>query len=160
MPQELCHLKSLEYLDFADNDLTGIIPACIAQSFPLLLALFLQNNNFSGLFPSIWNLTNVAAIVVSNNPSLVGELSDSLFHQQGTSSNWGENRRLISIVIEGTKIGGKLSHSICSVVEMSVLALSGNRLNGVLPNCLSKLQKLRTLRLASNSLQGSAAILS
>ena len=160
VPFELCQASALEDLFLVDDALTGTIPNCLATSFPLLEAMLLHNNDFSGAVPSEWALPSLISIMLSNNRKLSGSLPSSLFLQEfepsattNISTN-SPNINLRSVVIEGTSVEGTLPAALCSASKMETLALSGNEITGSLPGCIVSLQKLQTLRISSNHLTG------
>jgi Leucine-rich repeat (LRR) protein len=67
--------------------------------------------------------------------------------------------RLVTLSLEGNKIGGSLSPGfLCSLTALQMLNLNYNKLGGGIPRCLGKLVALRSLQLGGNKLTGQLPI--
>ena len=75
IPEEICQLTFLEYVELNDNNLIGSIPECVGNQLINLKELYLDNNNLSTPIPSsicnILELYNTVSDQIGNG--LMGE---------------------------------------------------------------------------------------
>ncbi|KAM5555182.1 receptor-like protein 7 [Rosa sericea] len=117
------NLTKLSYLDLGSNKLDGNIPASLF-SLPLLGGLYLYNNQFSGPFPEISNV-----------------------------SSYLLNGHYLDIYLGSNNLEGPIPMSIFSLRCLWALDLSSNNLSGSFPlDRLHQLRNLSHLDLSHNSL--------
>lgn len=77
IPPEIGDLRTLEYLDLSDNDLTGVIPSELGQ-LDSLWNLDLEKNDLTGTVPAeLGQLGNLTDLDLSENSGLRGPLRPS-----------------------------------------------------------------------------------
>ncbi|RZR72675.1 hypothetical protein BHM03_00015743 [Ensete ventricosum] len=141
----LANCSLLKELRLAMNNLSGALPASVANLSTQLSTITLGRNQISGSFPSgIKNLVNLVTLAMNENiftgsiPDFLGELAD-----------------LGSLVLYGNKFSGNIPASLGNLTALNELILFDNYLEGSIPVSLGKCQGLNTLDLAGNHLSGS-----
>ncbi|KAL5549680.1 hypothetical protein UlMin_004911 [Ulmus minor] len=142
IPNSLCRLDVLGFLDLSRNMLHGKIPHCWTDS---LYYIDLSSNKLSGTIPaSIGNLPSLVRFHVNNN-SLSGKLPLALINCSS----------LISMDLGENKLSGTIPTWIGeNFLELEILRLRENMFTGTIPLSLCRLSKLRILDLGYNSLVG------
>ncbi|GAA0166698.1 transmembrane signal receptor [Lithospermum erythrorhizon] len=166
-PIGICGNKIMVSLSLHTNFLNGTIPNESINECINLEKFQVQNNMFSGNFPSwFWTLPKLKLIRAENN-RLSGEIPDSIskaieLEQVQIDNNsfssrlpngLGQLRNLYRFSASQNGLYGELPQSICDSPVMSIINLSHNFLSGEIPafkNC----RKLVSLSLADNSLVG------
>uniref|UniRef100_A0A804JP42 Receptor kinase-like protein Xa21 n=1 Tax=Musa acuminata subsp. malaccensis TaxID=214687 RepID=A0A804JP42_MUSAM len=141
----LANCSLLKELRLAMNNLSGALPASIANLSTQLNTITLGRNQISGSFPSgIKNFVNLVTLAMNENlftgsiPDFLGELAD-----------------LGSLILYGNKFSGNIPASLGNLTALNELILFDNYLEGSIPVSLGKCQGLNTLDLAGNHLSGS-----
>ncbi|PIA53545.1 hypothetical protein AQUCO_00900254v1 [Aquilegia coerulea] len=162
----MCNSKGLINLNLHTNLFDGSISNTFDEC--LNLERFqVQNNGFSGDFPSgVWSLPKVKLIRAENN-RFIGEIPDSIskavqLEQVQIDNNsftgripngLGLLRNLYRFSASLNGFYGELPQNYCDSPLMSILNFSNNLLSGNIPE-LKSCQKLVSLSLANNSLNG------
>ncbi|RCV10053.1 hypothetical protein SETIT_2G080800v2, partial [Setaria italica] len=154
IPSDIGNLGRLEYLDFRDNLLTGVIPESIGKlTLGKHLALDISINKLTGFIPKvIMELSSISSILDLSYNLLEGPLPAEV----GNLVNIEELR------LSGNKLSGAIPDAIgnCKVLEilfldgLSLLNLTDNKLNGSIPGNLATITDLKELYLAHNNLSG------
>ena len=140
----LSFVKTLSYVDFSNNQLSGGLPDCFMQ-WQELIVLNLASNNFSGEIPSsMGSLMQLRALDLSNN-NFLGELPLSL-----------RNCTMLSFLnLRGNSFSGKLptwmGESMSSLV---ILNLHSNKFHGCIPLQLCWLAHIQFLDFSQNNISG------
>ncbi|XP_039134793.1 receptor-like protein EIX2 [Dioscorea cayenensis subsp. rotundata] len=144
VPDWLCQVKGLEFIDISKNHLSGELPDCWLDSFTLS-NINLAYNNISGSIPdSICHLRGLNSLLLSHN-RLSSEFPNSLKNcSQLIVLDLGYNSFIGSIP---TWIGECLS-------SLMVLILKWNAFANHIPQEISHLKNLQILDLSSNNLSG------
>ena len=159
---------TIQYADFAQNQLTGTIPPQLG-SLPALISLRLSNNQLTGGIPaSLAQSKTLQSLDLYNNPSLggtipksIGDMTTLTFLNLGITGLTGtipaELYRLTALeelFLGQNQLEGPISSDIGKLQNLVKLGLNGNRLTGELPVALTTLTKLQELDLLSNDLSG------
>ncbi|CAD6226149.1 unnamed protein product [Miscanthus lutarioriparius] len=144
IPSDIGNLAGLEMLDFGKNLLTGVIPESIGKLTRLQL-LALDSNYLSGHLPSsIGNLSSLLQLYAGNN-SLEGPIPPSI----------GNLSKLLALDLSNSNLTGLIPNEIMELPSISwVLDLSNNMLEGPLPLEVGSLVHLEQLFLSGNKLSG------
>ncbi|CAA3006648.1 probably inactive leucine-rich repeat receptor kinase At5g06940 [Olea europaea subsp. europaea] len=166
-PNGVCEAKGLINLSLHTNFLNGSIPNESIIECTNLERFQVQNNGFSGNFPSwLWSLPKVKLIRAENN-RFTGEIPDSLLEAAQLEQVQIDNNSFVSKIPQGLgKIRslyrfsaslngfyGELPSNFCDSPVMSIINLSQNYLSGRIPE-LTKCRKLVSLSLADNNFVG------
>lgn len=126
------------------NNLSGALPAALAQ-LTELHTLVLYYNNLSGALPAeLAELQNLDTLILHHN-RFEGELPEA----------YGTLARLRIVDLEGNRLSGGLPASWGQMSSLEVLNLRYNRLSGELPAEIGELVQLEGLLLSSNDFEGS-----
>ncbi|KAG4154040.1 hypothetical protein ERO13_D03G032800v2 [Gossypium hirsutum] len=140
----LAHLRFLQNLSVAANDLYGPIPTELAV-LSNLRYLNLSNNVFNGSFPTqLSQLKNLQVLDLYNN-NMTGELPVSVT----------ELPNLRHLHLGGNYFSGQIPSSYGRWEHLEYLAVSGNELSGKIPPEIGNLTKLKQLYIGYfNSFEG------
>uniref|UniRef100_A0A2K2BTC8 Uncharacterized protein n=1 Tax=Populus trichocarpa TaxID=3694 RepID=A0A2K2BTC8_POPTR len=138
--QSLGALLSLKQLSL--QNLNGTVP--FIGSFPNLVALHLEGNDFRGRILGFRDLKNLEYLDLSYNT-----LNNSIFQAIGTMTS------LKTLRLQSCNLNGQLptTQGLCDLNHLQELDMSDNDFNGVLPSCLTNLTSLQQLSLSSNHLK-------
>ncbi|XP_024981770.1 receptor-like protein EIX2 [Cynara cardunculus var. scolymus] len=148
--------ESLDFLNLANNQLSGVIPKCWVK-WPNLSFLNLDNNNFSGVIPrTLGSLSSLGTLNMCNN-KLSGRLPVSLRNLKnleilqlarnelaGRIPTWF-GRELSSLRIlnlRSNKFDGDIPRELCDLTVIRILVLAHNNLSGNIPRCFNKFDVL------------------
>nr|XP_043611568.1 receptor-like protein EIX2 [Erigeron canadensis] len=175
--------ESLELLNFANNQLSGVIPDCWLN-WPTLSFVSLENNNLSGVIPAtLGSLFSLGTLNLCNN-KLSGSLPGSLrslasleILQLARNELFGRipswvGKELLSLRILNlrfNKFDRDIPHELCGLTAIQILVLSHNNLTGNIPKCFDKFSVLSgnettlsgrifTLSILGTDLLGSASL--
>ncbi|KAM0009495.1 putative non-specific serine/threonine protein kinase [Helianthus debilis subsp. tardiflorus] len=137
IPDEICHLSSIQIMDLAHNDLSGNLPTCFT------------------------NLT----VISGREKSSPFILYDELFQNQvlgsaslvtkGRVSTYDNILYLVTTLdLSNNKFSGSIPDELVSLLGLRFLNLSKNNLTGQIPNSFSKTGMLESLDLSVNHLNG------
>ena len=131
-----CSNGHVEYLDLANNSLSGSIPSGLGN-LTNLIGLFLNNNTLSGSIPSeLGNLTNLTILTLLNN-SLSGSIPSELSNLIN----------LTNLDLSFNYLSGSIPAELGNLTKLTALYLYSNALSGSIPAELGKLTKLTALYL-------------
>ncbi|KAM7484800.1 hypothetical protein LguiA_000809 [Lonicera macranthoides] len=115
----LNQLDQLRVLSFKDNSLYGQIPNL--SGLINLKSLYLNNNNFSGEFPSSISILHRLKVVVLSNNQISGPIPDSLLNLQ----------RLYILQLQENRLTGEIP--ALNQSSLRFLNVSNNQLSGQIP---------------------------
>jgi Leucine-rich repeat (LRR) protein len=107
---------NLEFADYADNALTGLIPASIFE-IPTLRILYLSNNELSGFIPTSYaTASNLRDLFLDGNAlsGLVPPISP------------GQLDSLMRLRLEDNELSGSVPASVCALRSDSLTALTSD----------------------------------
>ncbi|KAJ9540624.1 hypothetical protein OSB04_027130 [Centaurea solstitialis] len=148
--------ERLEFLNLANNRLSGVIPECW-ESWPNLSFLNLENNNLSGVIPrTLGSLSSLGTLNMCNN-KLSGKLPVSLRNLEnleilqlarneltGRIPTWfGRELSGVRILnLRSNKFDGDIPKELCELTVIRILVLAHNNLSGNIPRCFHKFDVL------------------
>ncbi|EYU39887.1 hypothetical protein MIMGU_mgv1a001546mg [Erythranthe guttata] len=162
-PNGVCESKSLVHLSLHTNFFNGSISNEFIVKCTNLEKFEVQNNGFSGKFPSwLWSLPKIKLIRGENN-RFTGEIPDSiseaaqLEHVQIDNNSFttkfplgvGKLRSLYRLSASLNGLYGELPPNFCDSPVMSIIDFSHNFLSGNIPE-MKNCRKLVSLSLANN----------
>ena len=134
-------------LALSGNELSGSIPAALAQ-LTNLETLFLSGNELSGSIPAaLAQLTNLQGLDLGSN-----ELSGSIPVELAQLTN------LETLWLGSNELSGSIPVELAQLTNLETLWLGSNELSGSIPVELAQLTNLETLWLGSNELSGSIPV--
>jgi len=150
LPADIAQLTALTHLDLANNEFFGALPPEIGQLTNLTDLLLGGNsgfNEFSGMLPSSFcNLVNLEFLNLANN-LFVGPFPTCIGNFTSlTSLNMGGNPNTNDFT-------GPFP-DLSNLTNLSSLYLSGNSLTGSLPAYLASLPNLSIISIQNNQLSG------
>ncbi|GJZ81685.1 receptor-like protein EIX2 [Tanacetum coccineum] len=173
----------LDFLNLANNQLSGVIPDCWLK-WPILGVLNLENNNLSGVIPtSLGSLSLLGSLNLCNN-KLSGTLPASLRNLAnleilqlarnqlvGKIPKWfGSGLSSLRILnLRSNKFDRDIPHELCNLTTIKILVLANNNLSGKIPSCFNKFGflsgkedvtngRILTLSILGTDLLGSASL--
>ncbi|KAH1108505.1 hypothetical protein J1N35_012273 [Gossypium stocksii] len=165
--------SSLEMLYLDGNNFDGNIPSIDISTCPLysLTDMDLSDNNLSGELPRcIWNVSNLNALVVSNN-QLKGLIPmelcylDSLYILDLSKNNFSgpipscfDAQSIEHLHLSKNRLSGTLTNAFFYSSSLVTLDLSENQLTGEIPYRIGTLSALTFLLLKSNYFIGEIPI--
>src|ERR1041385_741119 len=127
-------------INLPNNNLTGHLPASIAN-LGKLKYLLLPNNHLNGNFPlAVCNISTLQTLTLASN-----QLTGSLPSQIGNITG------LISLIVTSNNLGGRLPSTLGNLTALQNLQVDFNQFTGPIPN-LSSCTQLVTLFLSNNPL--------
>ncbi|KAK1694664.1 hypothetical protein QYE76_011361 [Lolium multiflorum] len=145
LPASVANLSTeLLWLDFAYNRISGTIPSGIG-SVAGLTTLRLQANNFIGVIPeSVGLLTDMFEMLLYEN-RLTGMIPSSL----------GNLAKMTHLELSQNELVGELPPSLASCGSLAYLSVGGNRLTGTIPAQVFTISAMSNiLNLSNNFLSG------
>lgn len=143
LPQKLGSWTDFNYIDVAENSLSGPIPPDMCKNGKMTDLLILQNN-FTGSIPANYgNCSSLVRLRVSNN-LLSGIVPQEI---------WGL-RNLTIIDLASNQFQGPVSSSIGSAKSLAQLFIANNQFSSDLPATISKASNLHEIELSSNKFSG------
>ncbi len=143
LPASIADLASLQILELYGNAIGGTIPDAIGN-LGNLFALNLSDNNLTGTLPStLEDLTHLENLDVKAN-GLSGPLPDVI-------SRLPALRRL---ELSNNAFTGPISPEVGDISTLLILLLSHNNLTGSIPDTIWSMPNLDTLDLSGNQLTG------
>ncbi|KAL2335374.1 hypothetical protein Fmac_016587 [Flemingia macrophylla] len=165
----LTRCKSLQFIDFGDNNLEGTLPTWIGHNLFGLIVLKLRHNKIQGSIPTgLCNLVFLQVLDLSSN-NITGEIPQCLSHITALSKkefprkiisyfpytisfSWQENNFLADETILAWKGKEREYGKLLGLVTF--VDLSSNNLAGEIPKSLTTLIALIALNLSRNNLTG------
>lgn len=166
-PNGICEAKGLTNLGLHANFFNGSITNDFIKECVNLERFQVQNNIFTGNFPSwLWSLPKIKLIRAENN-NFSGEIPDSISKAVELEQVQIDNNSFVSTVPQGlglitslyrfsasqNHLYGELPPNFCDSPVMSIINFSHNYLSGRIPE-LKKCRKLVSLSLADNNFVG------
>ncbi|XP_027367298.1 receptor-like protein EIX2 [Abrus precatorius] len=137
---------NMEYLNLANNQISGSLQQNIGHIMPKLLNLILGNNLINGSIPISLCQTRLYSLDLSKN-NLSGEIPNCWKQNEGWE--W------VEINLSYNKLSGAFPSSFVNLSSLLWLHLNNNSLQGELPMSLRNLKQLLILDLGENHLSGS-----
>ncbi|TVU30845.1 hypothetical protein EJB05_22489, partial [Eragrostis curvula] len=173
IPASIANATTMQSVDLSHNTFTGIVPPEIGTLCPNYLLLdgnqltassiqewkfitllanctslrgiTLQNNNFSGVFPSsITNLSAQLGILDVRFNKISGKIPDGI----------GNFPKLYKLGLSSNQLTGSIPDSIGRLKMLQLLTLENNQLSGIIPPSLGNLSQLQHLSVDNNILEG------
>lgn len=139
LPAEIGNLSELTDLRFNGSKVAGEIPESVF-GLAKLEKLYLQNNNISGtLSASIANLSEISELYIDRNANLGGTLNAVC-----------SLKKLKSINISVTSIGGAIPAELVGCEALTNFMAYSNKLEGQIPDIWDKLPNIGVLQLYGN----------
>ncbi|TKY72323.1 leucine-rich repeat receptor protein kinase [Spatholobus suberectus] len=121
IPSTLGLVKTLEVVRFDVNYLNGPLPLNI-NNLTSVRELFLSNNRLSGSMPNLTGMNALSYLDMSNNS----------FNPSDFPLWMSTLPSLTTIMMENTKLHGRIPVSLFSLVQLQTVVLRNNQLNGTL----------------------------
>ncbi len=135
--------KRVQFLRLSDMELTGTLPAALAD-LDQLHSMALGGNNITGVIPpELGVMKRLAFLNLSDN-----QLSGSIPAELGNMTS------LTKLMLAKNDLTGTIPVELGSLSNLSILSLWDNQLTGTIPVELGVLGKLTQLRLFDNQLSG------
>ncbi|KAH8967354.1 hypothetical protein BDL97_03G074600 [Sphagnum fallax] len=147
LPTSLVNLQSLRGLYLFRNNFSGVLPTGLGSSSPLLQALDLSYNHFSGPIPDS----------VSQAPKLLRlDLSNNRFNGTLPAATWGVESQLQYLNVSSNLLSGSIPATLGNAsTALTSLDLSHNNFSGSIPPSFSHLtSNLTSFNVSYNSLSG------
>ena len=143
LPESLCELKELVYLNLFINNFEGVVPSCLG-GLPKLEWLQLSFNELTGTLNEAMCETNLLVILNLHENRIAGAIPDCL----------GDMVNLQQLDLSTNEMTGTLS-SLCELKQLVYLNLYDNHFEGVVPACWgTAFPSLETMLLHDNLLRG------
>ncbi|CAI9100073.1 OLC1v1036998C1 [Oldenlandia corymbosa var. corymbosa] len=167
IPDGMCEPKGLTNMVLHTNSFNGTISNDIIKECDNLERFQVQNNMFTGEFPSrLWSLPKIMLIRAENN-NFSGEIPDAISKAVQLEQVQIDNNSFVSKVPQGfgsirslyrfsasqNRIYGELPPNFCDSPVMSIINFSHNHLSGSIPE-IRNCKKLVSLALADNNFVG------
>lgn len=135
IPSSLCQMQYLDILDLSGNMLTGEVPTCHGNSghFTSMLALNLNSNNLSGVFPSFLRMC----------PQLVF-LDLAYNHFSGNLPAWLADKlpSLALLRLRSNMFSGHIPIELTKIQGLQYLDLACNNISGQIPESIVNLRAM------------------
>jgi len=143
IPAELAQLQNLQYVDFRSNNLGGSIPVALG-SLLNLWSLRLNDNQLQGQIPdALGQLRGLGYFDLTFN-QLSGPLPPSL----------GNLTDLYELSVAYNQLIGPIPSSLGNLTNVRSLNLDNNQFSGSIPEAFGNLQRVEWMSLAANDLSG------
>lgn len=135
--------KNLTFLDLRFNSYVGTVPSRVFSELPYAIAIFLNNNNFTGDLPSNLGFSPAQYISLANN-LFTGPIPTSIVHA----------KNLLEVLFLNNKLSGCLPYEVGLLTKLVVFDAGFNYITGPIPYSYGCLKNLQQLNLAHNLLYG------
>ncbi|XP_062167593.1 receptor-like protein 6 [Alnus glutinosa] len=146
IPQLICNLSSIVFLDVSSNYLSGLLPQCLGNLSDSLSVLNLHNNSFHGTIPETFIEGNKLKMIDFSQNQLQGRLPRSLAN---------------CIMLEVLNLGHNQMNDtfpfwLGTLPELRVLILRSNGIYGAMenPNSNFDFSNIRIFDLSNNDIAG------
>nr|XP_016516044.1 PREDICTED: receptor-like protein 12 [Nicotiana tabacum] len=146
LPSPLCRMSTLVILDLSSNNLSGVIPKCLANMSRSLSVLDLHDNQFHGTVPTKFGRESTLRSLNLRNNKLEGTLPQTL-----------ANCRALEVLDLGENLlNDTFPKWLGTLPRLQVLSLRSNRLHGPITTSRNKVlfSKLKILDLSYNVFTG------
>ncbi|SPT18992.1 unnamed protein product [Triticum aestivum] len=143
-PTDVLGITNATFVDIRFNQFYGEVPAGLFRSFPIVEAIFVNNNQFSGKIPSNLGDSPVNYLALANN-QFTGPIPSSI----GRAAN-----TLLEVLFLNNKLSGCLPYELGLLAKATVIDAGTNQLTGTIPASYACLRKVEQLNLADNLLYG------
>ncbi|VAH49376.1 unnamed protein product [Triticum turgidum subsp. durum] len=143
-PTDVLGVTNATFVDIRFNRFYGEVPAGLFCSFPIVEAIFVNNNQFSGKIPSNLGDSPVNYLALANN-QFTGPIPSSI----GRAAN-----TLLEVLFLNNKLSGCLPYELGLLAKATVIDAGTNQLTGTIPASYACLRKVEQLNLADNLLYG------
>jgi Leucine-rich repeat (LRR) protein len=150
IPQLICNLSSILFLDVSNNYLSGLLPQCLGNLSDSLSVLNLHNNSFHGTIPETFTEGNKLKMIDFSQNQLQGRLPRSLANCTMLEAlNLGHNQmndtfpfwlgvlpELRILILRSNGIYGAMENlnSNFDFLNIRIIDLSNNEITGKLPS--------------------------
>ncbi|KAJ3696449.1 hypothetical protein LUZ61_000154 [Rhynchospora tenuis] len=134
---------NLTFLDLRFNTYNGCVPPDVFGKLPFAIAIFLNNNMFSGDLPSNLGYSPVQYLSLANN-KFTGPIPSSIGHA----------KNLLEVLFLNNTLSGCLPNEVGLLKKLVVFDASLNFITGPIPYSYGCLKNLEQLVLAHNLLYG------
>ncbi|KAI3416857.1 uncharacterized protein J3R85_014964, partial [Psidium guajava] len=145
LPLTFGGLTSLLKLDLSNNNLDGSLPRGLGNMRNLTLLDLGANKISGGLIQDIQGMVSLKEMVMSNNPTLHGDLA---------GIEWTNLEDLEVLDLSNTGLKGHIPESMTQLKRLRFLGLGDNSLSGTPPPELASLPCISALYLNGNNLTG------
>ena len=167
LPDSLCDLTQMTFLQLGNNFLSGTIPANFGLCLDLE-ELYLDSNALIGSIPfTLGNCSNLNTLQLFDN-SLTGSIPDSIGHctllqdldlhgnflTGPIPQTFEQCSQLYWLNLYQNKLNGTIPISLQNCTQLDTISLYDNLLTGTIPPLLISLENLQTLALYNNRLTG------
>ncbi|KAI3441069.1 LRRNT_2 domain-containing protein, partial [Psidium guajava] len=122
IPPMMCQLSSIQILDLAKNELSGVLPSCLSNLSDTLLTLSLHGNGFNGRIPPLQKEACELKMIDLSDNQLQGPLPRGL----------GKCVELEFLNLGNNRIVGTFPSGLGSLPNLKVLILHSNRFHGAI----------------------------
>jgi len=143
-PTDVLGLTNSTFIDIRFNNFYGQLPALLFCSFPIVEAIFVNNNQFSGKLPDNLGDSPVNYLSLANN-QFTGPIPASIARACNT---------LLEVLFLNNKLSGCLPYELGLLAKATVIDAGTNQLTGTIPASYACLRKVEQLNLADNLLYG------
>uniref|UniRef100_A0A8R7PPJ5 Receptor-like protein 12 n=1 Tax=Triticum urartu TaxID=4572 RepID=A0A8R7PPJ5_TRIUA len=176
IPQALRYLDRVINLDLSNNQINGVIPSWIWESWKDEIKLLnLSHNMFTSLerSPSLLHMPYLSMLDLSFNrlqgsipipvtlhSSIFATYNEVLLDYSNNNfssilDNFGKYVQNVTYLkLSKNKLTGHVPSSICSSIKLTILELSYTNFSGSIPSCLIGSGNLKILKLRENQFQG------
>jgi hypothetical protein len=143
-PTDVLGLTNSTFIDIRFNKFLGGLPAGLFCSFPIVEAIFVNNNKFDGKLPDNLGDSPVNYLSLANN-QFTGPIPSSIARAANT---------LLEVLFLNNKLSGCLPYELGLLAKATVIDAGTNQLTGTIPASYACLRKVEQLNLANNLLYG------
>uniref|UniRef100_A0ACD5URA6 Uncharacterized protein n=1 Tax=Avena sativa TaxID=4498 RepID=A0ACD5URA6_AVESA len=143
-PTDVLGLTNATFVDIRFNRFYAELPYGLFCSFPIVEAIFVNNNQFSGKLPNNLGDSPVNYLSLANN-KFTGPIPSSIARAAST---------LLEVLFLNNRLSGCLPYELGLLAKATVIDAGTNQLTGTIPASYACLRKVEQLNLADNLLYG------
>lgn len=143
-PLEVLAITNATFIDIRFNSFYGELPAGLFSSFPVIEAIFVNNNQFSGPLPDNLGDSPVNYLSLANN-KFTGPIPASIARAGDT---------LLEVLFLNNRLSGCIPYELGLLGKATVIDAGTNMLTGTIPASYACLRSVEQLNLADNLLYG------